>query len=80
MFIDTHTHLFSDSFAEDRDEVLHRAIKSGVEVCLLPNIDVDTIDAMHHLSFIRGGLKKCTFSRIACVLKFICSAPTALLP
>ena len=49
MFIDTHTHLFSDSFDEDRDEVVQRAIQSGVELCLLPNIDVDTIDAMHEL-------------------------------
>lgn len=49
MFIDTHTHLFSDSFDEDRGEVVQRAIQSGVELCLLPNIDVDTIDAMHEL-------------------------------
>lgn len=49
MFIDTHTHLFSDSFDEDRNEVVQRAIQSGVELCLLPNIDVDTIDAMHEL-------------------------------
>ena len=49
MFIDTHTHLFSDVFDEDRDQVIQRAIQSGVELCLLPNIDVDTIDAMHEL-------------------------------
>ncbi|MGB0915679.1 MAG: TatD family hydrolase [Crocinitomicaceae bacterium] len=49
MFIDTHTHLFSDSFDEDREEVIQRAINAGVELCLLPNIDVDTIDAMHEL-------------------------------
>jgi TatD DNase family protein len=50
MFIDTHTHLFVDAFDEDRDRVVQNAIEAGVEICLLPNIDVDTIDAMHLLS------------------------------
>ena len=50
MFIDTHTHLFSDSFDEDQDEMIQRAISSGVEKLLLPNIDVSSIDAMHLLA------------------------------
>ena len=50
MFIDTHTHLFVDAFDEDRDEVVQRAIESGVECLLLPNIDVETISAMHELA------------------------------
>lgn len=49
MFIDTHTHLFSDSFNEDRDEIVQKAISCGVEKLLLPNIDIETIDAMHAL-------------------------------
>lgn len=49
MFIDTHTHLFSDAFDEDRNSVVRRAIDAGVEICLLPNIDVDTIDVMNEL-------------------------------
>ncbi|MEY4604099.1 MAG: hypothetical protein RIT43_1391 [Bacteroidota bacterium] len=47
--IDTHTHLFSDSFDEDRSEMIHRAIASGIDTFLLPNIDVDSIDRMHNL-------------------------------
>lgn len=50
MFIDTHTHLFSDAFNEDRNSVIQRAIDAGVEICLLPNIDVNTIDAMNELA------------------------------
>ncbi len=50
MFIDTHTHLFSDSFDEDRDLTIQRAIQAGVEKLLLPNIDISTIDAMHKLT------------------------------
>tara|TARA_R110002072_G_scaffold172042_3_gene325842 strand:+ start:2923 stop:3690 length:768 start_codon:yes stop_codon:yes gene_type:complete len=49
MFIDTHTHLYVDAFAEDRNEVVHKAIKSGVELMLLPNIDVDTIQPLKEL-------------------------------
>ena len=49
MFIDTHTHLFDSAFDEDRDLIIERSISAGVEKMLLPNIDVDTIDAMHQL-------------------------------
>ena len=49
MFIDTHTHLYVDAFDEDRQETVQRAIDSGVELMLLPNIDVTTIDSMHAL-------------------------------
>lgn len=49
MFIDTHTHLFSDAFDDDRKEVVQRAIDAGVEKMLLPNIDIASIDAMHKL-------------------------------
>lgn len=49
MFIDTHTHLFSDSFNEDRIEIVQKAIDLGVELCLLPNIDVDSIQPMKDL-------------------------------
>jgi TatD DNase family protein len=50
MLIDTHTHLFLEEFDNDRDQVIQRAIESGVEVFLLPNIDVQTIESMHALS------------------------------
>ncbi len=50
MFVDTHTHLFVDAFDEDRAEIVQKAINSGVEKMLLPNIDIDTIDAMNELA------------------------------
>lgn len=50
MLIDTHTHLFVEEFDKDRDQVVQRAIESGVGVFLLPNIDVQTIESMHALS------------------------------
>ena len=48
-FIDTHTHLYTDQFNEDRAEVVKRAIESGVTKLFLPNIDLESIDGMHNL-------------------------------
>ncbi len=48
-FVDTHTHLFSPSFEEDRTEIVQRAIKAGVKTMLLPNIDVESIEPMYNL-------------------------------
>jgi len=44
--IDTHTHLYLPEFDADRDEVVKRAIESGVVSMLMPNIDVDSVDTM----------------------------------
>ena len=49
MFIDTHSHLFSEKFNEDRTEAIQRAKANGVEKILLPNIDLDSIKTMHEL-------------------------------
>jgi len=49
MLIDTHTHLYSDQFNDDRHEVIQSAINNGVERLLLPNIDLESIDGMHQL-------------------------------
>jgi TatD DNase family protein len=50
MYIDTHTHLYSDVFEEDRDAMMARAIAVGVECLLLPNIDSASIEGMHALT------------------------------
>ena len=42
-FIDTHAHLFMDSFEEDREQVLQRAMDKGVIKIVLPNVDLQTI-------------------------------------
>ena len=47
--IDTHTHLFSSQFDEDRQQVVHKAIEQGVDKMLIPNINGETIEAMHQL-------------------------------
>ncbi len=44
--IDTHTHLYSSQFDEDRDEAIQRALDAGVQQLLLPNVDHRSIDGM----------------------------------
>ena len=50
MLIDTHTHLYLDKFQNDIDEVMERAVSEGVQLMLLPNIDMETIDDLFSLS------------------------------
>ncbi|MBA9077903.1 TatD family hydrolase [Rufibacter quisquiliarum] len=45
-FIDTHAHVFSPEFDEDREEMLQRAQAAQVAQVYMPNIDVASIDAM----------------------------------
>ena len=40
--IDTHTHLYSEQFDNDRAETIQRAIDKGVEQFFLPAIDSET--------------------------------------
>lgn len=48
-FIDTHSHLYSDAFDSDRNEVVESCLKQGIKTILLPNIDVESVEAMHGL-------------------------------
>lgn len=43
---DTHTHLYSEQFDEDRTTMVHRAINNGVTRLFLPNIDSSSIEGM----------------------------------
>lgn len=49
MYIDTHTHLFSEKFEGEYETVIQRALDAGVDKLLLPNIDMDTVNAMNAL-------------------------------
>ncbi len=44
--IDTHTHIYLEQFDEDREEMIQRALDSGVEQFFLPNIDSSSIARM----------------------------------
>ena len=47
--IDTHTHLYSEKFNEDREERIQEAIDAGVKQFFMPNIDATSIEGMNSL-------------------------------
>ncbi len=49
MLTDTHTHLYSDFFDEDRDEMMQRALKAGIKRFFIPAIDSGSTEAMYVL-------------------------------
>ena len=50
MFVDSHSHIYSEEFSTDRAEVISRAVKAGVSKIVLPNIDSSTIKPMLDLA------------------------------
>lgn len=58
MLIDTHSHLYLDQFAEDRDAVITRAKDAGVQHVLLP-----AIDSEHHNSLLQLASEDAAFFR-----------------
>lgn len=48
--IDTHSHIYSEEFDSDIDDVINRAKQTGITQILLPNIDVSSIDRLHKLA------------------------------
>ena len=44
--IDTHCHLYTEEFKEDRDQMIQRALDAGVDKMYLPGIDSTEIEGM----------------------------------
>lgn len=47
--IDTHSHLFTEEFADDLPQVIERAKAAGVSRVFMPNIDDTTVDSLLHV-------------------------------
>ena len=47
--VDTHAHLYSEKFTEDRNNMIERAIAQEVSALYLPNIDSSSIEGMLEL-------------------------------
>jgi len=56
MFVDTHSHIYSEEFSSDRNEAIARALNAGVSKIILPNIDSSTIKPMLDLADSDPGL------------------------
>jgi len=50
MLIDTHTHLYSSKFDEDRDAVIQDCLNNNILKLLLPNIDSEYTDSLLSLA------------------------------
>jgi TatD DNase family protein len=48
-YIDTHAHIYSEEFKEDRNDMLRRAFENGVGKIYMPNVDHASIDGMMEL-------------------------------
>jgi TatD DNase family protein len=46
MFIDSHSHIYSEEFNDDRSVAIQRALDLGIEKIVLPNIDISSIKPM----------------------------------
>ena len=46
---DTHTHIYSEAFDEDQDEMMQRAIKNGITRFFVPAIDSSFTSAMYSI-------------------------------
>jgi TatD DNase family protein len=46
MFIDTHTHLYSEEFNDDRIASINHAMEKGVSKFYMPNVDSSSIEGM----------------------------------
>lgn len=49
MFTDTHTHLYSEEFSEDRNLMINRALSVGVKRFFIPAIDSTYVSSMYDL-------------------------------
>jgi TatD DNase family protein len=66
VFTDTHTHLYSEEFDQDRNEMIQQAINSGVSRMFVPSIDSKYTQKMYDLEnqfpknvFLMIGLHPC---------------------
>lgn len=49
IFADTHTHLYSEDFDNDREEMIERALNAGIKRFFVPSIDSSYTDKMSRL-------------------------------
>lgn len=50
MLVDTHSHIYSEDFSNDQEEVIQRAFENDVRKIVLPNIDSSSVKKMLDLA------------------------------
>ena len=54
--IDTHCHIYTEEFDDDREAVVQRAVDAGIDKLLLPNINLHTMQPMLNIAARHRGL------------------------
>ena len=54
--IDTHSHIYLESFNDDRNQVISTAVEKGIRTILLPNIDTSSIALVNALAMDYPGI------------------------
>lgn len=49
-YIDTHSHIYTEDFDNDIDDVISRAINTGVSKIVLPNTDINSIERLNSIT------------------------------
>ena len=49
IFTDTHSHIYSEEFAQDRNEMMQRAFEAGVQRIFVPSIDSTYTEKMYEI-------------------------------
>jgi TatD DNase family protein len=50
MLVDTHAHIYTGDFSDDRDKVITEAVAKGVGRIIMPNIDAASVESMLEVS------------------------------
>ncbi|MEI6266040.1 MAG: TatD family hydrolase [Sphingobacteriia bacterium] len=69
ILVDTHCHLYSEEFNEDRSAMIQRAIDAGVKQFYLPAIDSNEINGMLALEALYPGVCKAMMGLHPCYVK-----------
>ncbi|MCC6689720.1 MAG: TatD family hydrolase [Saprospiraceae bacterium] len=54
--IDTHSHIYSPDFDDDRDEIIQRAKNNNIKKIFLPNIDSSSIEMLYNTEKLYPGM------------------------
>lgn len=46
MYIDSHAHIYNEQFNDNRSEIVEKAVMAGVGKIYMPNVNIESIDAM----------------------------------
>jgi TatD DNase family protein len=56
MYIDSHAHIYNEQFNDNRKEIVEKAVSAGVGKIYMPNVNIESIDAMLEAEHRHSGI------------------------